>query len=216
MPITVNENGVLYDLDVVTSNENGVLYDHDTVHVNEGGALYEVFSAEYRPATFAWDASGQYSPTTGVTSTVSDEGEATETPITVNLAPDLPFSITNANASILAYFPLGILEQYKYLYLDFEGKIGLSNIAHINGKQLVDSSTDFTISDDYGIAGTVHDKTSTTVSAGVYYQRIKVSVDINDAFLRYIGQLEENDVIGIYSSGNDRPIVTLYDIYLYN
>ena len=45
MPITVNEGGVLYELNTVTSNEGGVLYDLDLVHSNEGGTLKEIFSS---------------------------------------------------------------------------------------------------------------------------------------------------------------------------
>lgn len=45
MPITVNEGGVLYELNTVTSNEGGVLYDLDLVHSNEGGTLEEIFSS---------------------------------------------------------------------------------------------------------------------------------------------------------------------------
>lgn len=45
MPITVNEGGVLYELNTVTSNEGGVLYDLDLIHSNEGGTLKEIFSS---------------------------------------------------------------------------------------------------------------------------------------------------------------------------
>ena len=54
MPITVNEGGVLYDLEPVTANENGVLYALDTVHSNEGGTLYEIHSGWSSPAKITW------------------------------------------------------------------------------------------------------------------------------------------------------------------
>ena len=66
MSITVNEGGVLYDLNTVTVNENGVLYNLDTVHSNEGGTLYELFSGgfldiyEAAPATGALFQVGNY------------------------------------------------------------------------------------------------------------------------------------------------------------
>ena len=54
MPITVNEGGVLYDLETVTANENGVLYALDTVHSNEDGTLYEIYSGWNPPAKITW------------------------------------------------------------------------------------------------------------------------------------------------------------------
>ncbi len=54
MPITVNEGGVLHELETVTSNEGGVLYELDTVHANEGGVLYEIFSANTLPTELKW------------------------------------------------------------------------------------------------------------------------------------------------------------------
>ena len=44
MSITVNEGGVLKELETISANENGVLYELDTVHSNENGVLYEIFS----------------------------------------------------------------------------------------------------------------------------------------------------------------------------
>lgn len=63
MPITVNEGGVLKELETITANENGVLYELDTVHANENGILYEIFSAHTLPTSLEWyiataDASG--------------------------------------------------------------------------------------------------------------------------------------------------------------
>ena len=52
MPITVNEGGVLYELETVTSNESGVLYELDTVHANEGGTLREIHSG--LPTSLTW------------------------------------------------------------------------------------------------------------------------------------------------------------------
>ncbi len=57
MPITVNEGGILYQLDTVTANEGGILQALDTVHANEGGTLQEIFSAWIAPS----DISGSYS-----------------------------------------------------------------------------------------------------------------------------------------------------------
>lgn len=54
MPITVNEGGVLYELNTVTSNEGGVLYDLDLVHSNEGGTLEEIFSSSLLPKYLTW------------------------------------------------------------------------------------------------------------------------------------------------------------------
>lgn len=54
MPITVNENGVLHELETVTSNEGGILYNLDTVHTNEGGVLQEIFSAKTFPKALTW------------------------------------------------------------------------------------------------------------------------------------------------------------------
>lgn len=54
MPITVNENGVLYNLNKITVNENGVLYNLDTVHSNEDGTLYEIYSGWNPPAKITW------------------------------------------------------------------------------------------------------------------------------------------------------------------
>lgn len=58
MPITVNENGVLYDLNKITVNENGVLYNLDTVHSNEDGTLYEIYSGWNPPAKITWYSRG--------------------------------------------------------------------------------------------------------------------------------------------------------------
>ena len=58
MPITVNENGTLYELSEVYANENGTLYELDTVHSNESGTLYEIHSAWKPPDTLAWTAQG--------------------------------------------------------------------------------------------------------------------------------------------------------------
>lgn len=61
MPITVNESGVLYELDTVTANEGGVLYELDTVHANEGGTLFEIFSTLPKSLTWTADASADSS-----------------------------------------------------------------------------------------------------------------------------------------------------------
>lgn len=55
MPITENEGGALYELDIITSNEGGVLYDLDTIHSNEGGVLYEISSPWSAPDGVLWD-----------------------------------------------------------------------------------------------------------------------------------------------------------------
>lgn len=44
MAITINEGGVLYELDGITANEGGVLYELDSVIANESGTLYEIYS----------------------------------------------------------------------------------------------------------------------------------------------------------------------------
>lgn len=61
MPITVNENGVLYELSEVYSNEGGVLYELDTVRSNEGGVLYEIHSAWKAPEVINWSGENNYS-----------------------------------------------------------------------------------------------------------------------------------------------------------
>lgn len=57
MPITVNENGVLYELSEVYSNEGGVLHELDTVHSNEGGVLHEIHSA-WKAPNVIWSSTG--------------------------------------------------------------------------------------------------------------------------------------------------------------
>ncbi len=54
MAITVNEGGVLKELDTIPVNEGSVLYELDTVHSNEGGALYEIFSGKGYPEELVW------------------------------------------------------------------------------------------------------------------------------------------------------------------
>ena len=71
MPITVNEGGVLYELETVTSNESGVLYELDTVHANEGGVLHEIHSAVSFPDSLKWEYSSSAAKDTP---TVSDNG----------------------------------------------------------------------------------------------------------------------------------------------
>ena len=70
MLITVNEGGVLYELETVTSNESGVLYELDTVHANEGGMLHEIHSAVSFPDTLTWN----YSASGGCPPTISNNG----------------------------------------------------------------------------------------------------------------------------------------------
>lgn len=61
MSITVNEGGVLYELDGVTSNKAGVLYSFDTVHSNEGGIFYEIFSSGQNvPTSLQWTYCNHY------------------------------------------------------------------------------------------------------------------------------------------------------------
>lgn len=47
MPISSNEGGVLYELEIVNANENGVIFELDSVHANEGGTLYEIHSSAF-------------------------------------------------------------------------------------------------------------------------------------------------------------------------
>ncbi len=54
MSITVNESGILHELEMVTSNIGGVLYELDPVHANEGGVLYEIHSAASFPNSLKW------------------------------------------------------------------------------------------------------------------------------------------------------------------
>ena len=70
MPITVNENGVLYELSEVYTNESGVLYNQNTVHSNEGGVLYEIFGSASAPKTLTW----HYKDAPDETPTVSNNG----------------------------------------------------------------------------------------------------------------------------------------------
>ncbi len=58
MPITVNEGGVLHELEKITVNEGGVLHELGTVHANEGGVLYEIYGA--LPKSLVWNAEKQY------------------------------------------------------------------------------------------------------------------------------------------------------------
>lgn len=46
MAITINEGGVLYELDGITANEGGVLYELDSVMANESGVLYEIYGGK--------------------------------------------------------------------------------------------------------------------------------------------------------------------------
>lgn len=73
MPITINEGGVLYELDTVTSNEGGVLYELDTVHANDGGVLHEIHSAASFPDSLTWKYTGSNGTTTRAP-TVSNNG----------------------------------------------------------------------------------------------------------------------------------------------
>ena len=54
MSITVNENGVMYELSEIYANENGVTYELDTVHSNEGGVLHEIHSKWAAPINITW------------------------------------------------------------------------------------------------------------------------------------------------------------------
>lgn len=74
MSITVNEGGVLYELDTVTANENGTLYELDTVHSNEGGTLYEIFSAKNLPNNIEASFTGNTASDTGSPSTFAKIG----------------------------------------------------------------------------------------------------------------------------------------------
>lgn len=56
MPITTNENGVLYELSEVYENENGVLHELLEVYENEGGVLREIHSA-WKPPAVSWSSS---------------------------------------------------------------------------------------------------------------------------------------------------------------
>lgn len=62
MPISSNEGGVLYELEIVNANENGVIFELDSVHANEGGVLYEIFSAWAMPASPTWKYFDIYMP----------------------------------------------------------------------------------------------------------------------------------------------------------
>lgn len=74
MSITVNENGVLYELSTVTTNENGVLYNFDTVTANENGVLYEIFTSLPTALTWKVDTSiDDYDPYSKIIS-VSNNG----------------------------------------------------------------------------------------------------------------------------------------------
>lgn len=71
MPITINDGGVLHELETVTTNIGGVLHELDTVHANEGGVLHEIHSAASFPSSLTWEYTGG---TTGYTPTVSNNG----------------------------------------------------------------------------------------------------------------------------------------------
>lgn len=73
MPITVNENGVLYELSEVYTNESGVLHELDTIHSNEGGVLHEIHSALRLP-DITWHISGASDPITPATISVDNNG----------------------------------------------------------------------------------------------------------------------------------------------
>lgn len=70
MGITVNEGGVLYELEKITDNENGVVYDFDNIHSNENGVLYEIFSGRKIPTSLTW----YYTNSTSESPTTSNNG----------------------------------------------------------------------------------------------------------------------------------------------
>lgn len=55
MPISVNEGGQVFELDIITVNEGGELFELDNIHSNEGGVLNEIFSAWSVPDGVLWD-----------------------------------------------------------------------------------------------------------------------------------------------------------------
>lgn len=70
MPITINDGGVLHELETVTTNVGGVLHELDTVHTNEGGVLHEIHSAASFPDTLTW----KYTNTNQFSPNVSNNG----------------------------------------------------------------------------------------------------------------------------------------------
>lgn len=70
MPITINDGGVLHELETVTTNVGGVLHELDTVHANVGGVLHEIHSAASFPDTLTW----KYGNTDKDTPVVSNNG----------------------------------------------------------------------------------------------------------------------------------------------
>ena len=64
MPISSNEGGVLYELEIVNTNENGVMFELDSVHANEGGVLYEIYSTKHELSEFYRYQKGTFHPST--------------------------------------------------------------------------------------------------------------------------------------------------------
>ncbi len=88
MSITVNESGVLRELEKISVNESGVLYELDSVHANEGGVLYEIHGGWKDPGLVLWDGA------TSANSYTADKGHSVPTTGTFTLSSETHVSIS--------------------------------------------------------------------------------------------------------------------------
>ena len=88
MSITVNDGGVLHELEKITVNEGGVLHELSTVHANEGGVLYEIHGGWKDPGLVLWDG------TTSTDSYTANKGHSVPTTGTFTLSSETHVSIS--------------------------------------------------------------------------------------------------------------------------
>ncbi len=72
MPITVNEGGVIHELETITVNVGGTLHELDTIHANNGGVLHEIYSG-WKPPLLTWSVDTTKDKVTKINS-VSNNG----------------------------------------------------------------------------------------------------------------------------------------------